>query len=708
MAVLNKIRQRSVFLIIIIAMALFAFVLADVFQNGGFTSNKELNTVGTINGNDISRNDFLNKVENALRNMGPNATNLQAANAVWNNEVRANLFREQFEKLGLQISDEQLQNNLAQNLSGIPTFSNEAGIFDPFKLQEYLADVKENAPQQYAQFVEREKAISQNAIEQTYYNLIRAGLTATTFEGKQEYKLENDKVDVEFVHIPFSSIPDEEIQVTEKDIEDYIKRNAQKYQVETAVDFQYVLFAENPSEEDEATIENEIKALLQPQIKYNSISGANDTLPSFQATTDVAAFVAQHSDGQFTDRWLFKNQLSPEVADTLYSLNKGEVYGPFKAQGRFNLAKVTDIRQMADSVKTKHIMISWEGLETAGSTSRTQEEAKTLADSLLNVIKRDGSKFEDLAVKFSDDPSVEENKGDLGYLTPGSVSIKEFNDFAFDNAEGAIEIVETDLGFFIIKIEEQKNIQKAIKVAYIIKSILPSEQTLNQTFTDATRFESKALSTDFISAAKEDNISDVRPVNRVGELEENIPGIGSNREIVKWAFEKETKVGAIKRFDVNNGYAIVQLTNKNPKGLMPVSEASAQVTPLVRNEKKAKRIIENNNASTLEELASANNVEVKRANALNRKSPLIPDAGTEPKVVGTAFGLADGQTSGLIEGKNGVYMLRRLSGIEAAQRDDFSSYISQINNRRASNINASVFNALKEKADIEDRRTNLY
>lgn len=195
---------------------------------------------------------------------------------------------------------------------------------------------------------------------------------------------------------------------------------------------------------------------------------------------------------------------------------------------------------MADSVKTKHIMISWDGLETAGSTSRTQEEAKTLADSLLNVAKRDASKFEDLAVQFSDDPGVEENKGDLGYLTPGSVSIKEFNDFAFDNDEGDMEIVETELGFFIIKIEEQKNIQKAIKVAYVVKSVQPSEQTLNQTFTEATRFESKALSTDFISAAKEDDISDVRPVNRVGELEENIPGIGSNREIVKWAFEKET------------------------------------------------------------------------------------------------------------------------------------------------------------------------
>jgi peptidyl-prolyl cis-trans isomerase D len=707
MAVLNKIRQRSVFLIVIIAMALFAFVFVDVIDGGGFTSNKEQNTVGTVNGNDISRNDFLNKVENALRNMGTNATNLQAANAVWNNEVRAALLREQFEKLGLQISDEQLQSALAQNLAGNPTFTNQAGMYDPFMVQEYLADVRVNAPDLYRQFVEFERSISQAAKEQTYYNLIRAGLTATTFEGKQEYKLENDKVDIEFVQIPFSSIPDEEIQVTEKDIEDYIKRHASKYQVEAAVDFQYVYFSENPSEEDEAQIKEDIKTLLNPQISYNSITGVNDTLPGFAQATDIVAFVSQNSDGPYSDRWYFRNQLSEEIVDTLFSLNKGEVYGPFKTQGRYNLAKVTDIRQMADTAQTRHILISWDGLETAGTTRRTKEEAKSLADSLLSVARRDASKFEDLAVQFSDDPGVEENRGDIGDLVPGSVSIKQFNDFAFDNNKGDIGVVETELGFFVIKIQEQKNIQKAIKVAFIMKNIQPSESTLNQTFTEATRFESNALNTDFISAAKETGI-DVRPVNRVGELEENIPGIGTNREIVNWAFERNTKVGDVKRFNVSNGYAIVQLTNKNPKGLMPASEASAQVTPLVRNEKKAKRIMNATKGSTLEEVASANNVEVKRANALNRKSPLIPDAGTEPKVVGTAFGLGQGQTSGLIEGRNGVYMVRVLSRTESPEREDYTTYISQINTRRASNVNNNVFNALKKKAKIEDRRANFY
>lgn len=706
MAVLGKIRQQSVFLIVIIAMALFAFVFMDVIDGGGFTSNKEQNTIATINGNDISRVDFVRKVENALRNMGANATNLQASNAVWNNELRAVLLNEQIENLGLQLSDEQLQTILSQNLSGNPTFSNQAGIFDPFKLQEYLADVKVNAPEQYQQFVEFEKSISQTALEQTYYNMVRAGLAATSFEGKKEYKLENDKVDIEFVQIPYSNIPDEDIQVTEKDIADYIKRNAERYQSEAAVDIQYVLFEENASSADEAEIETEINALLEQQISYNSITQTNDTLPSFKEATDYASFVTQHSNGQFNDRWFFKYQLPENIADTLFAMNIGEIYGPYKTEGSFNLSKVTDIRQMADSAQVKHILISWEGLQTAGQTTRTKEEAKTLADSLLNVVRRDASKYEELAASFSDDPSVQENSGDLGYLQPGS-TIEEFDEFIFNNRTGEKAVVETDFGYHVIGIEDQKNVQKAIKVVNVVKAIQPSEETLNQTFVKATRFESNASNSDFVETAKEEML-DVRPVRRIGELEENIPGIGNNRTIVNWAFEKNTKVGDIKRFNVRNGYAIVQLTAKSPKGLLPASEASAAVTPIVRNEMKAKRIMESLNGSTLEEVASQQDTQVKKANALNRKVTTIPDAGNEPKVVGAAFGLAEGQTSGLIEGKNGVYMVRVVSRTEAADAQNYATYVSQINSRRTANINTSIFNALKKNAKIDDRRANFY
>lgn len=706
MAVLNKIRQRSVFLIIIIAMALFAFVLADVFQSGGFTSNKEQNTIATINGTDISRDDFFKKVDNTLRNMGQRATNLQAANMVWDNEVKSTLFKEQIESLGLQISDKQLQDALATSLQGNPTFTNEAGIYDPLKVQEYLADAKVNAPQLYAQFVTFEESISQNSLQNTYLNLIKAGVNATPFEGQLEYELVNQKVDIEFVQIPYTSIPNEKIEVSEKEIQEYINRNSENYQVEAAVDFQYVLFAETPSQEDEKAIENEINKLLEPQIFYNAIAETNDTLPSINETSDIVGFVSQHSVAEFSDKWYFKKDLPKEIADDVFNLNKGAVYGPYKTKDSYNLAKVVEVGQVPDSVKTNHILISHNGVNP--NSNRSEEDAKKLTDSLLQVIYKNPSKFEELVLEFSDDPSAEQNKGDIGYITPGSVSIVEYDYFVFNNPKGVIDFIDTNSGFFIVHIKEQKNLQRALQVAFVVKPIVPSEATLNDIFTQATKFEAKALNTDFVTAAKEEGIEDIRPVNRVGALEENIPGLGSNREIVKWAFEKETKEGAIKRFDVNNGYAIVQLTNKTPKGLMPAAEATPQVSPLVRNEKKAKQIIENNKAKTLEELAAANTVEIKRANAISRKSPLIPDAGQEPKVVGLAFGLEQGETSSLIEGKNGVYMIRVLNKIPATEREDYTPFVTQLNTRRATNINNSVLSALKKKADIEDRRANFY
>jgi peptidylprolyl isomerase/peptidyl-prolyl cis-trans isomerase D len=706
MAVLNKIRQRSIFLIIIIALALFSFVLADVIQNGGFSSQKSQNTIASINGTDLSREEFARKVDDAVRNLGPNATNAQAMNMVWNNELRSVLLREQFDELGLTVGADQLRSGLAQNLSNNPAFLNEAGVFDNNKLQEYIADVKANDPLRYSQFVEFEQSIMQNIKEQTYFNMVKAGLMATTSEGAFEYKIENDKADIEFVQIPYTSIPDAEITVTNEDITAYIKKNEKRFQTEAAVDIQYVFFAEDPSQEDDQVVKNEIESLLSQKIEFNAISKQNDTLVGFRETQDHIGFVAQNSEVQFQDRWWFKKDLPVEIADTIFAMNVGDVYGPFKLENSYNLSKLVAVKQLADSVQAKHVLISWDALQSAGQTSRTKEQAKTLADSLLNVIRKDVSKFEVIASEFSDDPSVAENKGDLGFLNPGS-TIEAFDNYIFDNQKGDKSVVESDFGYHVIVIEDQKNIQKAVKIANITKTVVPSEETTNKIFVEATQFEARAASGDFANVSKENEL-DLRPVNKIGELEENIPGIGNNRNIVSWAYEKNTKVGDVKRFNINNGYAIVQLTNKSEKGLMSAAEASAQVTPILRNEKKAKQIRETVKGNTLEEIAQEKNTQVKTANAIAIKTPTLVDAGTEPKVVGAAFGIKEGQTSGWIDGRNGVYKIRVLARRDAPATENYASYVAQLNTKRATGINANVFSALKKNAKIEDRRASFY
>ena len=282
-----------------------------------------------------------------------------------------------------------------------------------------------------------------------------------------------------------------------------------------------------------------------------------------------------------------------------------------------------------------------------------------------------------------------------------------FNDFVFDNEIGKLGVVETNFGFHIIEIVDQKNIQKVLKVATITKEIEPSEKTMNEVFSNAANFELDSQNGDFNELAKEQGLN-LKPVNRIGKLDANIPGIGNNRQIVNWAYQDDTNIGDVRRFNVLNGYVIAQLTRKNPKGLMSISEASSIVTPILRNEKKAVKIRESVSGTTLNEIASNQNVTVQNATALTMANPTIAGAGTEAKVVGMAFGKKVGESTDLIDGKNGVYIVRILAINNAPDLEDYSFYANQLNATLIPTINFKVYNALKNAAKIEDNRADFY
>ena len=241
MAVLNKIRQRSLVLIIVIALALFSFVLADLFKNSGALTGKSQNTIATINGKDISREDFLRKVEFAQRQLGPSASNTQAINRVWDLELRQAVLETQFDELGFTVETEQMKDLIKSRYGQDPTFLNEDGVFDEGKLNEFLANLKANAKTDansqalYSQWIETEAGLALSAKEQSYYNMVKAGITATVAEGKMEHELENNKVDLKFVQIPYSSIADSTITVSKSEINAYIKKHPKEFQESTGL-----------------------------------------------------------------------------------------------------------------------------------------------------------------------------------------------------------------------------------------------------------------------------------------------------------------------------------------------------------------------------------------------------------------------------------------------------------------------------------------
>ncbi|WP_339726782.1 peptidylprolyl isomerase [Maribacter stanieri] len=705
MAVLENIRKRTTVLILIIGLALFAFVISGVFTSSNFGGEKVGSSVAEINGEDISIDEFRQEVEVASNRVGPTASSMQVVNQVWENKVRQTILGEQFEDLGIGIEQDQIVDFLrttgyAQN----PQFQNQNGQFDPNIFKQTVADWKVNNPAQYSAWLQTENEIVQLAKEQTYFNMVKAGVGATLKEGELDYKLANEKMDIKYVRVPYTSIPDSTINVTKSEIADYVSKHKEEYKQEPARDLQYVYFQEKPSEADQNAIKEEITKLLDDTVEYNSQTDRNDTIKGFRNTKDVTAFLDRYSDTKFDTIYKAKKNLPSSVADTLMSLNIGQIYGPYKDGNSYKISKMI-ARKPNGSVKASHILLAYTGATRANpAVTRTKEEAEAKAKELLREAKKSGVVFAELARDNSDGPSAP-NGGDLGYFQKG-VMVPKFNDFAFNNNEGSIGLVETDFGFHVIKIDDKEDV---VQIATISREIVASEETINTLFTNATKFEMETTDDEsaFSALAKKEEYV-VRPVNKIKALDENLPGLSNQRNIVQWAFNADTEVGDIKRFNINNGYAVVQLTGSYAKGVMSAEDASVLVLPIIRKERKAAKIIADNKGKDMSAIASDNGVSISNASALTVKSPTIPGAGSEPVVVGTAYGMSAGSTSGLIQGNTGVFKIEIVKKTEAPKLDNYSVYANALKTGTASRVNTAVYNALKDGSEIEDKRATFY
>ncbi len=715
MAVLNKIRQRSIFLIVIIALALFSFVLSDLFRNSSAFSGSQ-DVIATIDGEDINREDFMGKVEAAQRQMGPNGTSTQAMNRVWDQEVRRKVLQKQFEALGLTVEKDQMRELLKQNLSSLPDFSNEAGVFDENKLNEFIANLKAISPNRapignsminYNEWVDSENSIAVSGQQESYFNMIKAGVASTIGEAQVEYNLENETVDITYVQIPYTTISDSLVKVSNSEITAYMKDHKKKFEVEGSRDINFVEFKEVASTDDEDEVKNSVLSMMNNKVEYNEVSKLNDTVIGFKNTTNIEGFINTYSDVKYNDAFVKKEALPVGVQDSIFNLGVGQYYGPYKDGDLYSITKVIAEKNLPDSVKARHILIPFLGSRSATEeTKQTEEQAKATADSLLTVIKGNRSKFVSL-LDFSIDKVSNEKEGVLDWYTYNAM-VPAFRDYTFENKTGDLGVVKSDFGFHVIEILGQKGNSRLVKVATLAHKVEPSERTIDASFNNVSNFEIAIQKKDFMAVAKEKNL-EVKPVNGVKELDENLPGLGSQRTIVRWAFEDGTNVGDTKRFSIpSGGYIIAQVSAVNKKGLMSVEAASATVTPEVRKEKKAKMIRDGIKGKTVEEVAKNKNLSPMTAMAVNMKNPTLASAGLEPKVVGTAFGLKVGQSSGLVNGDKGVYMVSVTNKTPAPKLDNYQAIANRLTTARVGESQSKVFEALKEASDIKDHRANFY
>ena len=720
MAVLGKIRALGpVALISVIGLALFAFVFStgsgtvtDVFKADEFNQSR----VAVVNGIEMDRTDFMQKVDNLEKQNRGSRSSIQAMNSIWNSELRKLVLQSEYEKIGLQIEREMMRDFLKTNLAAFEDFQNENGDFDESKLNQFILNLKEISPEtmelqgslvNYQSWNNFEDNIGKLGIEEIYYKLIDAGINTALFEGEEDYFNSNDVVDFKYVKIPFTNVADSEIKVSKSEVNNYISENKSNYSSDPSRDLIFVQFEEKPSELDKLESKTTIIELLEDREEYDFDSQKNITFQGFKNTKNNEEFLNINSAIKFFDSYVFKSSLSKSIADKIYELNPGEVYGPYSEDGFIKATKLIDTKFIADSAKVRHILIPYLGSFRSGpNVTKSKDQAKKTADSIFRVLSRSRGKFNSLLSLSSDEVS-NENDGVIEFAYIDGFA-PEFRDFSFEKRVGSIDVVETDFGFHIIEILSQGKKQKAVKVGNLALKVEPSERTQDSIYNVASKFEIAVSEDNFRDYSKENNIK-VNPVNNIGELDENIPMLGQQRSIVRWAYDENTETGDIKRFSLQNGgYVIAMLTSINDQGMMSYEKSSITALPKVKNQKKAEKIIKNISSSNLDEIASQNNVEVQTALSVNLNNPVISGVGNEPSVVGYAMGLSKDVTSSAIIGNSGVFYIYVTDRRKASSLENYQNMINMISSTRSTNVRTKSYTALKDKADIEDFRSTFY
>jgi peptidylprolyl isomerase/peptidyl-prolyl cis-trans isomerase D len=707
MAILSKIREKSVFLIVVVGLALFAFVL-DPSTLQDFFSSSKVNVVGEVNGESITRQEYAAALDAYRTNTQSRVSDMQAARTVWDNLLRNKIYTYQLEEAGITIGENDIWEEIIRQpfVQNNPEFKNELGIFDEDKLKLFILEMQEAQDQsRWQSWQDYLKTLETNLKRDTYNNLVNAGLGASLKEGRYEYEEDNTFLSGDFVHIPFSSIPDSIVRLDKSEIEAYVKDHPNDFQVEASRDLSYLTFEIKATQEDKDTIKANVAKVIEDAVDRNQL-----TIPGFKNATDYQDFFDEfESDLPFREEYRMKAQLPASVAEQIASSKEGDIVGPYEDRNFYKLTKIVEVVKRPDSVKASHILIPFVGSAVAdATTTQTEEEAKKSADSILKLVRRNKKKFAEIADAYNKNPRAKEG-GDLGWIGfPNAFATRADKSLAmalFDNKAGELGVVTSPAGVHVYRIDEQKNKQNSFKIVTYGKEILPSEKTGQEIYREVENFllELAGDGKTFYDVARQKGYK-TKPAIGLKILEEKIPGVaGTNRQVVTWAFDKESSVGDFKRFDMDNGYIVALLTGKTEEGLMSAAKASGRVRPILMNQKKAEIIKAKMTGATLNDIAVANKVTVRKMNDVSLKSPSIPGVGSDAKVVGAMYYAKENELYNKVEGARGVFAFVITKKESPTALSNYEPNRNQLAQERK-NMTVKIFDALKETSDIQDDR----
>jgi len=708
MAILGEIRKRSWLLLGVIALGLVSFLFnADTFDK---MFSKNPNVFGKVNGEDITRdeyNDQLFIMQQQAQQQGQPTKGLEEQ--AWQILVQSKLIKQQFEKMGLQLTDDIFWSQLQYD----PMFAQNQQYFDEkgnFKLQEIKSEIEKaqaTSPENYSYWLKNKKSIEYRMMARMLFGNLTSGITTSKKEAELMIKFRDDMANIDFVKVDYLEFAKKNnVKVTTQDLADYIKLHPTRFKATASRNLAYAYFPAVPSAQDDAATLNEINKL------YLKGTDASNGAENFQNTKNDSMFVELNSDVPFIPQYVSPAQLPAELKDKISTAAIGQTFGPYKEQTLYVVSKLLD-KKASDSTLSKHILIGYKGAERSTAT-RTKEAAKKTADSLLAVIKADPAKFAD-GLKLSDEPNAVERNGSVGWTTPASQFAPGYLSFLANNSKGATGLQETAFGYHIINIEDKKSGAMTYKIAHLAKNIKASDKTENQVLTQATRFiqqtEGKSFN-QFKSLAEKNKYRFDNP-KTVGRFQGTLPGLNTDKDgdVIAWAFDKKRNIGDTDIFTVEGtGDRIVAyVVGKQDEGLADPETVRDQIEPIVKNKVLAKKIIEKINAgkySTLDQAAKAFGTTKGNAD-VNLFNPAVNGA-MEPKVAGAAFGVATNKLSQPVEGMTGVYLVVKKSVKTNKLPGDIKQITESINQQNSQQFTGAFLKSLQDNANIKDFRIEVW
>ena len=595
MAILGQIRKRSIFLIIVIGMALFAFVISGVFtSNGGFGSNKP---VGEINGEEIDFEIFNMMVEQAQTVYGLNTIN--AVNFAWNQGIKNQALLQELDKLGIDAGRNQLEQIISSDESIVlnPLFQNEIGLFDFSKFSNYIAQLKTSNPTIYNSWKLQEENIISLAKQKIYFDLIKSSVIYTNVESNIQYHLENDKVNIEYLRIPYELVPDSLIKIKDSEINSYLRNRKDIYEIGASKKVEFVYVPDIASDIDINNIRTNLEQLKDGFNQLNQITNSTEYVEGFSSVKDYSEFIDIYSEVEWDSIYKTKQELSSGFSDILYGLNVGQVFGPYQDGNFYKITRMIDK-------------------------------------------KRDG------------------------------------------------------------------NLNKVL-LADVAIEIIPSNESSNENFRKASQVEFDA--NNGLSLNQSDEGLQINTFESFEDFDEGLPGIVNSRQVIKWMYDDDSRVGDVRRFTLNDGYIVAKIIEFSKTRLPDIEDVRTEISQILIHNKKYD-FLKNKYKSKLniDTIAEENNLEIENASAVTQYDPILVGAGVEPYIIGSSFSLEPDETSELLKGNNGVYIIRLLSK-EIAEEINLGQAISNsLSDREIERISTLIPEVLESKAEIVDNRSFYY